>query len=127
MCVSVNVYTYAQAHTEPLKASKSQSIGSMEHQGSPSGPFGFSCLKLLLRQIILAVSEQSSILVLQISSLCGFSQVNPACHWSTVNDVLLRDLQLCIIGLKSFPAFFTLLLNSFCHTQESLSILKRSA
>lgn len=118
VCVSVHVRC-AQAHKESLKASKSQRISFMEQQGSPSGPFGFSSLKLLLQQIILAVSEASLNLVLYVSILFGFSEVNPGCHLSAVNGVLLRDLQLGIMGLKSLPAFFTLLSESFCRACRS--------
>lgn len=119
VCVSAHMCTCAQAHTESLKASKSQRISFIEQHRSPSGPFGFSCRKLLLRQIILAVPEESLNLVLHVSFLFGFSQVNPGCHLGTVNDVLLRDLQLCIMGLKSLPAFFMLLLESFCRACRS--------
>lgn len=110
MCVCVCAHgTRAQAHTGSLKTSKSQGISFMEQQGSLSGPFGFLSLKLLLCQITLAVSEESLNLVLHVSLLFGFRQVNPGCHLSTVNDVLLRDLQLGIMGLKALPPFFTLL------------------
>lgn len=91
----------------------------MERQGRLSGPFDFLCLKLLLQQIIPAAPEASLNLVLHVSLPCGFGQVNPGWHSSTVNDVLLGDLQLCIMGLKSLLAFFMLLSESFCWARGS--------
>lgn len=121
LCIHVHMhkYLYVPAQTESLKASKIQHISVTEQQGSLSGPFGFLCLKPLLRQIILAVPEESLNLVLHVSTLFGFSQVNPGCHSSTLTDVLVRDLKLCIMGLKSFPVFFTLLSESFCRVRRS--------
>lgn len=121
LCIRVRMHKhlYVSAQIESLKASKIQHISVMEQQEGPSGPFGFLCLKLLLRQIILPVSEGSLNLVLNVSMLFGFSQVNPGCHSSTVIDVLLRDLQLCIMGLKSLPVFFTLLSESCRRVRRS--------